>query len=53
LDENGVELAIPPSRPAQNQRAFVSSGGGNSGFVQFLQGFVRQIRGSAKVRLIK
>jgi len=53
LNENGVEAENSPSYPAQNQRAVVSSVGGNSGFDQCLQGFSCQIRSSTKVRLIK
>jgi len=53
LNENGVEIENWPNRPAQNQGAFVSSIGGDIGFVQCLQGFDRSIRSSTKVRLIK
>jgi hypothetical protein len=53
LNENGVEIENRPNRPAQNQGAFVSSVGGDIGFVQCLQGFDRSIRSSTKVRLIK
>jgi len=53
LSKNGVEDENQSSHPAQNQRGFVSSVGGDSSFVQCLQGFGCQIYSSAKVRLIK
>jgi hypothetical protein len=39
LNENGVKVNNQPGRPAQIQRAFVSSIGDNSGFAQCLQCF--------------
>jgi hypothetical protein len=53
LNENSVEVENQPGCPAWNQRAFVSSIGGDSGLGQCFQWFGRQIRSPAKVRLIK